>query len=124
MLLKILTFPDPILHEISDEITEFDDELRELSENMLETMYNAPGVGLAAIQVGVKKRILVLDVDFKFEENHPYEHQRGDTECGMYVLYFIIEILTGKRGYNFFTSQKITDDEMEKYRKIFFNPSI
>ena len=64
-----------------------------------------------------------FNIDFKFEENHPYEHQEGDTECGMYVLYFIITILTGKRNYKFFTSQKITDDDMEKYRKIFFNPS-
>jgi len=61
--------------------------------------------------------------NFKFEENHPYEHQEGDTECGMYVLYFIITILTGKNNYDFFTSQKITDDDMEKYRKIFFNPN-
>ena len=65
-----------------------------------------------------------FDLDFKFKENHPYEHQQGDTECGIYVLYFIITILTGKHNYNLFTNQKITDDDMEKYRKIYFNPSL
>ena len=63
-LLKILTFPNPILRERSQEITIFDDALSHLAEDMIETMYDAPGVGLAANQIGVTKRIAVLDVDY------------------------------------------------------------
>jgi hypothetical protein len=65
-----------------------------------------------------------LGIDFKFYENHPFEHQKGNTECGIYVLYFLIEILKGNKDYKYFTEQKITDDEMEKYRKIFFNDDL
>jgi hypothetical protein len=72
----------------------------------------------------IKQQGHAFNLDFKFEENHPIEHQEGDTECGMYVLYFIVEILTGKRDYKFFTTKKITDEDVEKYRKIFFNPTL
>lgn len=60
-LLKILHYPEPLLKQKSVPVTEFDDELRQLAENMAETMYDAPGVGLAAPQVGVLKRFIVLD---------------------------------------------------------------
>lgn len=60
-LLKILHYPEPLLKEKSLAVTEFNDELRQLAENMAEAMYDAPGVGLAAPQVGVLKRLIVLD---------------------------------------------------------------
>jgi peptide deformylase len=60
-LLKIVTWPNPILDTPGDPITEFDDELKTLVNNMFETMYSAPGVGLAAVQVGVLKRLFVMD---------------------------------------------------------------
>lgn len=60
-LLDILHYPEPLLKQRSQPISEFDDELRQLAENMAETMYDAPGVGLAAPQVGVLKRLIVLD---------------------------------------------------------------
>jgi len=72
----------------------------------------------------IKQQGLQVNINFKFYENHPYEHQKGDTECGIYTLYFISEILQGKKDYKFFTSQRITDDDMEKYRKIFFNEDL
>ena len=59
--LTILTFPEPLLREISQPVTEFDDEFHRLIDDMVETMYLAPGVGLAAPQVGVLKRLLVID---------------------------------------------------------------
>ncbi len=60
-LLEILHYPEPLLKQKSQPVTQFDDELRQLAENMAETMYDAPGVGLAAPQVGVLKRLIVLD---------------------------------------------------------------
>jgi peptide deformylase len=61
-ILPIYTAPDPLLKSISTPVSEVTDETRLLIENMFETMYDAPGIGLAAIQVGVKKRLLVVDV--------------------------------------------------------------
>lgn len=67
-LLNIRTYPDPVLTKISEDVTEFDDDLKLLCKNMLFTMYHAPGIGLAAPQIGVNKRIFVLDVDYDREE--------------------------------------------------------
>jgi len=60
-LLKIVTWPNPILDTPGDPVTKFDDELKTLVNSMFETMYSAPGVGLAAVQVGVLKRLFVMD---------------------------------------------------------------
>ena len=61
-LLPILEFPDPRLRTVAKPVTEFDSELEALVENMIETMYAAEGIGLAASQVDVHKRIVVIDV--------------------------------------------------------------
>ncbi len=66
--LKIFTYPAPILKKVAQEVTEFNDELQELCQNMLYTMYHAPGIGLAAPQVGISKRIFVMDIDFQRDE--------------------------------------------------------
>jgi peptide deformylase len=58
----IRIFGDPVLRLPCAEVTDFDDTLRKLADDMLETMYDAPGVGLAANQVGVQKRLFVYDV--------------------------------------------------------------
>lgn len=60
-VLNIVTYPDPILTKPSAKVETIDDSIQELIENMAETMYAAPGVGLAAVQVGESKRILVYD---------------------------------------------------------------
>ncbi|MEJ7616283.1 MAG: peptide deformylase [Pyrinomonadaceae bacterium] len=60
-LLKIVKYGDPVLETPGDFVTEFDDDLKKLVADMFETMYNAPGVGLAAPQVGVSQRIFVMD---------------------------------------------------------------
>jgi peptide deformylase len=59
--LEIITLPDPILRKVSAPVERVDEELRKLADDMLETMYAAPGVGLAAVQVGVPRRLAVLD---------------------------------------------------------------
>jgi peptide deformylase len=61
-ILNILEFPDPRLRTRAEPVTVFDDELSSLVDNMLETMYDAPGIGLAATQVDVHKRVLVIDI--------------------------------------------------------------
>ena len=61
-ILPILEVPDPRLKTISSPVEKFDDDLKRLVDDMFETMYAAPGIGLAAIQVGVPKRLLVIDL--------------------------------------------------------------
>ncbi len=66
--LPISVFPAPVLKKVADPVTEFNDELRALVKDMLFTMYHAPGIGLAAPQVGVSKRLFVLDIWFEREK--------------------------------------------------------
>ncbi|MFN3846483.1 MAG: peptide deformylase [Paracoccaceae bacterium] len=61
MIRAILIHPDPRLKKPCDLVSEFDGELRKLAEDMFETMYEAPGIGLAAPQIGVMKQLLVMD---------------------------------------------------------------
>ena len=61
-ILEILKFPDPRLRKIAKPVTDFDDQLKTLSQDMLNTMYQAPGIGLAATQVNVHIQMIVLDV--------------------------------------------------------------
>ena len=60
--LEILEFPDPRLRKVAEPVTEVTDEHRTLIEDMFETMYEAPGIGLAATQVNVHERIVVIDI--------------------------------------------------------------
>jgi len=61
-ILDILEFPDPRLRTKAKPVTKVDDEIRKLTDDMLETMYEAPGIGLAATQVNVHQRIVVIDI--------------------------------------------------------------
>jgi len=70
-LRPIITVPDPLLKQVSQPVEAVDDALRALMDDMLETMYAAPGIGLAAIQVGVPKRVIVMDLAGKDEEPQP-----------------------------------------------------
>src|ERR1051325_8706171 len=70
-LREILIVPDPLLKQVSKPVERVDDELRALMDDMLETMYAAPGIGLAAIQVGVPKRVIVMDLAKQDEPKAP-----------------------------------------------------
>jgi peptide deformylase len=70
-LREILVVPDPVLKQVSQPVDKVDDDLRALMDDMLETMYAAPGIGLAAIQVGVPKRVIVMDLAGPDEEKAP-----------------------------------------------------
>lgn len=61
----IILYPDPVLKVKGEEIREFDESIKKLAEDMLLTMYKAPGIGLAGPQIGISKRIFVLDVDYE-----------------------------------------------------------
>ena len=67
--MPIVKLPDPVLRNVSEPVERVDSELLKLADDMLETMYEAPGVGLAAVQVGVLKRLVVLDVSEGDEKN-------------------------------------------------------
>lgn len=70
MVRDIVKYPDPGLMEKSSAITDFGDDLQALVNDMFETLYDAPGIGLAGPQVGVNKRIVVLDLTAGEEEGH------------------------------------------------------
>lgn len=97
---EILEVPDPRLKVVSEPVTAFDDELRTLVEDMFETMYDAPGIGLAAIQVGVPKRVLVIDLQPEDEDaepvpcnhdGHHHHHQPTRKEPRVFVNPVIVD---------------------------------
>ncbi len=92
-LRKILLHPDPRLKKKCEPVESVDDATRILMQDMLETMYDAPGVGLAAPQIGVLKRILVMDV-VKEEENAPQPFMMANPE----VIWASEEINTYEEG--------------------------
>jgi peptide deformylase len=69
MIYPIVKFGDPVLERPAEPVTEFDDALRKLVADMFESMYEAHGVGLAAPQIGISKRLAVIDVSFKEDAN-------------------------------------------------------
>ena len=80
-ILEILTYPNPRLREVSTPVDVFDGKLKKLTDDMIETMYHAHGIGLAAPQVGVLKRVVVIDTRPKNEEGSRYEiEEMGELE--------------------------------------------
>ena len=68
---EIVIEPDPILRKKSESLEKVDDELRSLLDDMLETMYSPPGIGLAAVQVGILKRLIVIDISKEKDKKNP-----------------------------------------------------
>ena len=95
-MLDIVIYPDPVLTKVADEVTEFNDELKVLCKNMLFTMYHAPGIGLAAPQVGLSKRLFVVDVDYSREEIEEDSDEYSLSEFNPQV--FINPIIKDKKG--------------------------
>ena len=79
-LRPILIAPDPRLKEVSTPVAEVTDEIRALMDDMLETMYAAPGIGLAAIQVGVAKRVIVMDLGKRAASGEPDDDEDEDDD--------------------------------------------
>jgi peptide deformylase len=85
-LLPILEYPDPRLRKVAAPVTSFTPELRKLVRDMAETMYAAPGIGLAATQVDVHKRVIVMDLSEARDELRVFINPRilaaeGEAEC-------------------------------------------
>ena len=85
-LLPILRYPDPRLHKVAAEVSQVDDNIRKLIKDMAQTMYAAPGIGLAAPQVDVHKRIIVMDITESHDQlrvfiNPRLLEARGEAEC-------------------------------------------
>ncbi len=77
-ILPLVIAPSPLLKQVSKPVEKVDAELQQFMRDMVNTMYAEAGIGLAAVQVGVLKRILVIDVDYEPEENHYHDH----SNCG------------------------------------------
>lgn len=85
-ILPILHYPDPRLHKVAKPVSVFDEEIRKLAANMAETMYAAPGVGLAATQVDVHKQLIVIDLSETRDQlqvliNPQILESRGQSDC-------------------------------------------
>lgn len=94
--LNIHTYPDPVLTKVANKVEVFDEELETLCKNMLYTMYHAPGIGLAAPQIGLSKRIFVIDVNYDREETS--EDSGEYTLSNFEPLVFINPIIKEKNG--------------------------
>jgi peptide deformylase len=73
-ILPLVIAPDPLLKQVSKPVEKIDDNIRQTLKDMLNTMYFEKGVGLAAVQVGILKRMLVMDVDYESEEHNHHDH--------------------------------------------------
>ena len=85
-LKQILTEPNKILREKSLKVNQVDEDLQKLMDDMLETMYAAPGIGLAAIQVGVAKRIIVLDIGWRDKTESKNDENQKERRNPMYFV--------------------------------------
>ncbi|HYJ18380.1 MAG TPA: peptide deformylase [Burkholderiales bacterium] len=100
-ILPILHYPDPRLHKIARPVAEVNDEIRKLARDMAETMYAAPGVGLAATQVDVHQQLIVIDISETHDDllvliNPQILESRGKAECeeGCLSVPGIFELVT------------------------------
>ena len=85
-ILPLITAPDPFLKKISKPVLEVDNDLREFMKNMVATMYQENGIGLASVQVGELKRVLVMDIDYEIDDHDHHHHHHGEGGCsGVHV---------------------------------------
>ena len=97
-LLPIVTYPEPVLSKVAKPVTDFNKDLEHLVKDMLFTMYHAPGIGLAAPQVGESIRLFVLDVDY---DRETITNSAGKEEVrlsGFRPMVFINPVITGTSG--------------------------
>jgi peptide deformylase len=76
-ILPLIIAPDPFLKKISKPVEAVDDDLKEFMKKMVATMYQENGIGLASVQVGVLKRVLVMDVDYEIDDHHHHHDEEG-----------------------------------------------
>lgn len=96
--LPIVTYPDPVLSKKAVDVQEFTPELQKLVKDMLFTMYKAPGIGLAAPQIGQSIRMFVLDVDYDREEVTTADGREEFRLSNFNPMVFINPVITGTSG--------------------------
>lgn len=97
-MLPIFTYPAPVLKKIAQPVTEFNDELRQTIKDMLYTMYHAPGIGLAAPQVGISQRFFVMDIWYDREEVTTAEGKTEFRLSSFQPMVIINPVFTNKTG--------------------------
>jgi len=100
--LAITTYPDPVLSRKALPVTEFNQDLQTLCMNMLFTMYKAPGIGLAAPQVGISKRLFVSDVEYRLEEKAESDGRITKFRANFHPRIFINPEILSKDGITIF----------------------
>ena len=96
--LPIYTYPDPVLAKVAKPVEQFDQKLEKLVRDMLFTMYHAPGIGLAAPQVGESIRLFVVDIDFEREEVTRPDGSEGMEFSNLRPMVFINPKFVKKSG--------------------------
>ena len=99
MKLEILTYPNPLLREVSEPVTEFGPELKKLIDDMLETMYDANGIGLAAAQVGKLIQLLVIDTrprDFESQRDEDDDQTELERKIRQPLILINPEVIKGE----------------------------
>ncbi|HLT23116.1 MAG TPA: peptide deformylase [Bacteriovoracaceae bacterium] len=96
--LPIITYPDPVLTAVAQPVTEFGEPLKKLVEDMLFTMYHAPGIGLAAPQIGKSIRLFVIDINYEKETVTNAEGKAVTKFTDTQPMVFVNPIITGKSG--------------------------
>lgn len=96
--LPIVKYPEPVLSKVAAPVTDFSPKLKQLVKDMLFTMYHAPGIGLAAPQVGESLRLFVLDVDYDREEITSASGEEEYRLSGFNPKVFINPVITGTSG--------------------------
>ncbi len=97
-ILPINTFPDAVLRQRAEEVADFDAALERLVSDMLDTMYDAPGVGLAANQIGLLMRVAVIDVDYEIESDEENTDPAPRKYKGKNPRVFVNPVITKRTG--------------------------
>ena len=97
-MLKIRTYPDPVLKKVAAPVETFDSELKKLCHDMLFTMYYSRGIGLAAPQVGISKRIFVVDVDYDRNNKRVEDGKTIYSFAGFRPLILINPVISEREG--------------------------
>lgn len=84
-ILPLIIAPDPLLKKVSKPVDKVDKELQDFMNDMVNTMYHERGIGLASVQVGVLKRLLVMDVDYEIDKSSHHHHHHGESCSNLHV---------------------------------------
>ena len=121
MLRKILIEPDPILRKKCEPLEKVNINTKKLLDDMLETMYAAPGIGLAAVQIGILKRIVVIDISKKY--NIPSNLLKlGESNESAFLTLKLVEIIGEDEAYNldpetiYFITHLLNQNNLKKIR--------